>query len=250
MRQIRIPAKCCKQAEKMKKVLTIIMIFLSLNCFAQNELLTLKENGDSLDNLIPKGWKIVDSKLGDLNKDGIPDLVFVIQNTDKKNIELNEGFGNNTTDSNPRVLGIYFGTKTGAFEKKLVSKDFIVGRDSPAMDEPFEGVQISKKGVLEINFRFWYSAGSWGMSKHKYKFRYSSNEFVLIGYESSEAHRSSGVTTDYSINFLTKKMKITKGNYSTNSPKTVEWKKFKLENPLTIESIGKPFELEFNGIYL
>lgn len=233
----------------MKTPLTLYILFLSLVCFGQNHL-TLKENGKTLEDIVPDGWKVLDSKTGDLNQDGITDLVFAIQNTDTNNIELNDGLGSDTIDLNPRLLGIYFGNKTGGFSQKLVSEHFIILRDSPTMDEPFEGFDISTKGVLDINFRFWFSAGSWSMSNHKYRFRFQNGEFALIGYDSYEAHRASGETIDYSINFLSKKMKITKGNFSTDDPESIEWKKFKLEKVLTIKSIEKPFELEFEGIYL
>jgi hypothetical protein len=222
---------------------------MCLTCFWQSELI-LPNNGETLENLIPNNWKLLDSTSGDLNKDGISDLVFAIQKTDRKNIELNDGLGTDTVDLNPRILAIYFGTKTEGFNKKIVSEHFIILRDSPTMDEPFEGFSINKNGILDINFRFWFSAGSWSMSNHKYRFRFQNNEFVLIGYDSNEAHRASGETTDYSINFLTKKMKISKGNFSNDEAESVEWKKFHLENPLTLKSIKKPFELEFNGIYL
>lgn len=234
----------------MKKLITLFTISLSLFSFSQTKLMTLKENGNSIEDIIPKNWKILDSKLGDLNQDGISDLIFAIQNTDKLNIELNDGLGTDTIDLNPRILGIYFGTKSGTYKQKLVSKDFIILRNSPTMDEPFEGFEINNEGVLEINFWFWYSAGSWSMSNHKYKFRFQNNEFELIGYNSYESHRSTGETTDYSINFLTKKMKITKGNFSNDNPESVEWKKFELDSPITIKTIKKPFELEFEGIYL
>ena len=222
---------------------------MCLNCFGQSELI-LSDNGETLENIIPNNWKLLDSTSGDLNQDGVSDLVFAIQKTDRNNIELNDGLGTDTIDLNPRILAIYFGSKSGGFNKKLVSEHFIILRDSPTMDEPFEGFNINKKGILDINYRFWYSAGSWSMSNHKYRFRFQNNEFVLIGYDSNEAHRASGETTDYSINFLTKKMKITKGNFSNDEPESVEWKEFYLEKLLTIKSIKKPFELEFNGIYL
>ena len=222
---------------------------MSLTCFGQNEL-TLVENGETLEEMIPNEWTLLDSAMGDLNQDGISDLVFAIQNTDPQNIELNEGLGIDTIDLNPRMLAIYFGTKSGGFKKKLVSEHFIILRDLPTMDEPFEGFGISEEGVLDINFRFWFSAGSWSMSNHTYRFRYQNNEFALIGYDSAEAHRASGETTDYSINFLTQKMKITKGSFSKDDPETVEWKEFDLEKLLTIKSLKKPFELEFEGIYL
>lgn len=234
----------------MKKYITIFTILISLTCFGQSKLLTLKESGNSIEDIIPNDWRILNSKTEDLNKDGILDLVFAIQNTDKNNIELNDGPGSDTVDLNPRILGIYFGTKSGYFQQKLISNNFIILRDSPTMDEPLEGIEISEKGVLEITFRFWFSAGSWSMSTHKYKFRFQANEFALIGYDSFEAHRASGETTEYSINFLTKKMEITKGNFSEENTESVERKKFNLEKPITIKTIGKPFELEFEGIYL
>lgn len=233
----------------MKKSITIFSILVSLTSFGQNEFI-LKKNGTTLLDIIPNDWKILHSTTGDLNQDGISDLVFAIQDTDINNFEINDGFGVDTIDLNPRLLGIYFGTKTGDFTQNFVSENFIILRDSPTMDEPFEGFSISEKGVLDINFRFWYSAGSWSMSNHKYKFRFQDNEFVLIGYDSNTAHRASGETTDYSINFLTRKMQITKGNFSNDDPESVEWKKFSLEKLMTIKTIKKPFEIEFEGIYL
>ncbi len=233
----------------MKNTIQILTFLISLICYGQDNSI-LKENGNTLKSIIPNSWNILDSKTGDLNQDGISDLVFVIQNTDKSNIRLNNGLGNNTIDLNPRILGVYFGDKSGKFTKRLVSKDFIILRDSPTMDEPFEGISITKKGVLNINFRFWYSAGTWTMSNHKYKFRFQGNEFALIGYDSNEAHRATGETTDYSINFLSKKMKITKGNFSKDESDSIEWKKFNLKKLMTIRTIKKPFESEFEGIYL
>lgn len=212
--------------------------------------MTLKENGTTIEEIIPKDWKVLDTKTGDFNQDGILDLVFAIQNTDKNNIQLNEGLGASTIDTNPRIFGIYFGSQSGGYYQKLVSENFIILSRSPTMDEPFGGFKISTKGVLEVAFQFWYSAGSWTASEYKYKFRYQKNEFVLIGYDSNESHRGSGDTTKYSINFLSKKMSISKGNYTKEVPDTVEWKKFNLEKEITLKMLDKPFTLEFEGIYL
>jgi len=233
----------------MKNSLTIFTILWSLTCFGQSELI-LPNNGESLESIIPSNWRLLDSTIGDLNQDGVSDLVFAIQKTDQNNIQLNDGLGTDSIDLNPRLFAVYFGTESGILKKRLVSEHFILLRDSPTMDEPFEGFNISNKGVLDINFRFWYSAGSWSMSNHKYRFRFQNNEFTLIGYDSNEAHRASGETTDYSINFLTKRMKITKGNFSNDDPESVRWKEFQLEQLMTLRSIKKPFELEFEGIYL
>lgn len=233
----------------MKKFLTLLIGLLALTSTAQTELILVDE-GNTLESIIPDNWRLLDSITGDLNQDGISDLVFAIQKTDTNNIELNDGLGTDTIDLNPRILAIYFGTGSGGFTKQIVSKHFIILRDSPTMSEPFEGFNINQKGILDINYKFWYSAGSWSMSNHTYRFRFQHNEFALIGYDLIEAHRASGETTGYSINFLTKKMKITKGNFSKDDPESVEWKEFQLEKLLSIKSIKKPFELEFEGIYL
>lgn len=233
----------------MKTTLTLSLVFLALHLFGQDGPL-LKDEGETLESLLPENWRLLDSAVGDLNQDGIADLVFAIQQTDPTNIEINDGLGIDSVDLNPRMLAIYFGTESGNYSQKLVSDSFIILRDSPTMDEPFDGFSITKKGILDIQFHFWYSAGSWSMSNHTYRFRYQNDDFALIGYDSNEAHRASGETTDYSINFLTRKMKISKGNFSNDEPESVEWKTFQLENLMTIQSLKKPFQLEFEGIYL
>ncbi len=235
---------------KMIRLLIAFTVLFSLVTYGQTESITLKESAHSLEELIPTDWELLDSKTGDLNKDGILDLVFAIANTDEKNLKPNDGFGIGPIDLNPRKLGIYFGTPSGTFRKQLVSNEFIILRETPSMDEPFEGFTISKKGVLSINFHIWYSAGSWSTSNHTYKFRFQNNAFVLIGYDSNEAHRASGETTDYSINFLSEKMKITRGNFSEDESESVEWINIYLDEPITIKTLKKPFEREFEGIRL
>ncbi len=233
----------------MKKSLSIITLLATLICYGQNEFV-LNKKGKTLKDIIPKNCTILDSKTGDLNFDGIPDLVFAIQSTEKMNIKKNDGLGSETYDLNPRILGIYFGTKSGVLYQKLVSKEFIILRDNPVMDEPFDGFAISKKGILSIKFKFWYSAGSWFMSFDEYKFRFQDDTFALIGYESEETHRGTGESTSYSINFLTRKMEIVKGSISDDENTFSEKKSFVLEKLMTIRSMKKPSEIEFEGIRL
>lgn len=234
----------------MRNPIGIFILLISITCFGQSEISLLKSSGKTLEEIKPKGWKILDSKTGDINGDDILDLVFAIQDTKKENIQLNEGLGNDSIDLNPRILGIYFGSQSGGFIKKLVSDKFIILHDTPTMEEPFEGFFIDEKGHLSIEFKFWYSAGSWQMSDHKYKFRYHENDFVLIGYNSNETNRSTGETTEYNINFLTKNMQISKSNYTNDEEAEVAWRKFKLDKPFTLTSLKKPFETDFEGIFL
>ena len=238
----------------MKNLITIGLFLLTqFYSFGQPETINLKESGDSIENLIPKNWKVLSMAKGDLNKDGIEDLAFVIENTDTNNIHHDEeGFGRDSINLNPRILGIYFRNNSGVLVKQLQSDSFIILQDSPTMDEPFDGIKILKNGVLTIDFHFWFSAGSWSMSNHTYKFRFQKNNFELIGYESSERHRGTGETTDYSINFSIRKMHITNLTIDENDTEVIkeESKTFKIDKLKSIQSLGKPFEWEFNGIYL
>ncbi len=238
----------------MKKILIFtISVLIQMYSYGQSKLIQLLDKGDSIENLIPNKWKILSSVNGDLNKDGISDIAFVIENTDTKNIEFNEsGLGRDTINLNPRILGIYFRNQKGKLIKELQSNEFIILQDSPIMDEPFDGMKILKNGVLKIDFKLWYSAGSWSMSNHTYKFRFQNYRFELIGYESSERHRGTGETTDYNINFSTFELEIYKLTIDENDVKTIskESKKFILDELKSIQSLRKPFEWEFNGIYL
>jgi len=237
----------------MKKLTIILFLLITLNSFSQSEAKTLSSKSSSIENLIPKNWKILSTTNGDLNKDGISDVAFVIEKTAKENIIFNEGsLGRDAINLNPRILGIYFKNKNGKLTKKLESNSFIILQDSPTMDEPFNGVEILDNGVLKIDFKFWFSVGSWSMSNHTYKFRFQNDKFQLIGYDSNERHRGTGKETDCSINFSTGKMNITEMTIDENDVETIkkETKYFKTEELKSIQSLGKPFEWEFNGIYL
>lgn len=234
----------------MMKLLTLFILSINIISCTQIEPNTLKLSGESIDDIVPSNWRVLDSQLGDLNRDGVTDLVFAIQDSDSANFKLSDELEGGTIDMNPRVLGVYFGTKSGLFKQYLISENFIIPRDTPRMDEPLDGLNITKRGVLEINFRFWYSSGSWSTSNYKYKFRFQESEFTLIGYDSKESHRGSGETTDYSINFLARKMKITRGNFSNDTPESIEWRDFQLDNLITFRTIETPFNIKFEGVYL
>lgn len=237
---------------KNKLILTILLLN-QLILFGQTKYIELLEKSSAIENLIPNNWKVLSIAHGDLNNDGKTDVAFIIENTNAKNIQLNESnIGRPTININPRVLGIYFRNKKGELVKKLQSNDFVILQDSPTMDEPFDGMKIHENGVLKIDFKFWYSAGSWSMSNHSYTFKFKKQQFQLIGYESSERHRGTGETIDCNIDFLTGKMKILETTTNENNiEQTIEnSKKFKTKTFKTIQSLGKPFQWEFEGFYI
>jgi hypothetical protein len=237
----------------MKELIIIIFLLIHSYSYSQKGTISLLEKSNSIEKLIPEKWRLLSTTNGDLNNDGISDVVFVIENTDKKNIQFSENsLGRDTINLNPRVLGIYFRQKNGKLIKKLQSDRFIILQDSPTMDEPFDGIDILENGTLKINFKFWFSAGTWSMSNHIYKFRFQNDKFELISYDANERHRGTGEETDYQVNFSTYTMKITKTTIDDDDAKVIEEERidFKIDKLKSIQSLGKPFEWKFNGIYL
>ncbi len=211
----------------------------------------IKPCGTAIGQFVPPGWKVIDSAFGDLNKDKAGDMALVIQHNDSIAL-VDTGMDGqpDTVFMQPRILAIFFYDKvTRQYRLIEQSNSFIVGRDNPYMDEPFRGILIAR-GVLSIQFFLWYSAGSWEMSNHAYKFRYQNNQFELIGADYLETNRASGKTNDRSYNFVTQKVKVSTGNISNNRKK-VTYHNIAQKEMKTLKTFEEPFTWEVeNGFYL
>lgn len=119
--------------------------------------------------LVPKGWTVEMESRGDLNGDGVPDLMLVLHMTDPRNVI--------TT------------------------------------------------------------------SQTRFTFRYQDGCFKLIGYDSTEMRRNSGETSAVSINYLTKKAKISKGNIE-NDREDVSWKAVRIPSLPCLEAVGNGLEFD------
>ncbi len=187
------------------KNLTAIVLFALISC--QTML------GQSF--LIPKNYSIVDTIKGDLNNDGIDELV-VAYNTEK---ESEDNF-----ESVLRELIIYRKEKN-KWTLWVKSKDALYGsRDGGMMGDPFEEIEI-KKGILFVR----QSGGSswkWG---HTDKYRYQDGKFYLIGY-SSNYGKPCEYWTDVDFNLATGKMVVTKEYGSCENGE--EQKIYKRENEI------------------
>ena len=58
----------------------LLFIFCSFNLLAEN----FPQKAGKIEDFIPKGWKSIIVKKGDLNKDKIDDVVLLIQKNDPK----------------------------------------------------------------------------------------------------------------------------------------------------------------------
>ena len=165
----------------------------------------------------------VSNATGDLNKDGIEDLVTVMQDTLHENA--------------PYRIAVFFGIADGG-HKLVVSSDQLIepqypdGRDGYRYGNGFEGIEI-KKGILIVN-------NSLLRGYFEYKFRYQDGNFELIGYTSGS---SDGVGRIYSedFNLSTGDRYLKEENYETGKIVRNEKTK-KLIRPLPKLQEVKAFE--------
>lgn len=188
----------------MKNIALTFFVFMSCVSWSQK----------SYHEYVPKNWKIISTTKGDLNKDGIDDLVLIIKKNDASNRIKNESLGPEILDVNPREILILFKDKSGNY--KLIdsnTKGFIPSENSvitPCLSDPFDRESI-ENNILILDFTYWYSCGTYFVSNISYKFRYQNNNFELIGVEQSQFSRFTGEQRDMSINFSIRKKEVTTG---------------------------------------
>lgn len=130
------------------------------------------KEGKSVEYFIPKDWKLLQTAVGDLNKDGLEDTVIVVENI---NYKMDDGsFCNNF--SCPRSMLILLQTKGGSYKLSIKSdKAILLAGEGGIFGDPFEGLKIDN-GSLLINF---YGGSAWRWS-YSYRFRYQDNGWFLI----------------------------------------------------------------------
>lgn len=176
-----------------------------------------------------------------MNSDGIADRVLLLRDQDPRNIVKHAGMGENPLDTNPRILAIIFGRAGGNYALALANHTLIPRRENPALDDPIDGVAASgidiAHGTLQVTLGRFYSVGSWDMASSTFAFRWQDGRFALIGYDESTVTRNTGAIDGVSINYLTRRVKHSKGNIA-NDHETVTWTRLPPRELLTLEQVG------------
>lgn len=223
----------------MKKNITVLFVLTFGFAYGQDFLYpNINAQGKDVENFIPKGWMLLDSVQGDLNKDSYKDLVLVIQHIDSVMLDEYADL------AQPRMLLIlFYDNESNLYNLAEKSESFILPHDNPNMTDPYVGMSISNKGVLKIEFEFFATMGSYGSSTSSYKFRYQNNEFALIGADDYYLHRATGEFGERSFNFLTKKLKVTEGHIDSDKKKVV-WRDLDIKELKTLKTFKKPYSWE------
>ena len=170
------------------------------------------EQGNKMEDFVPKHWSAIMKVDGDLNKDGLTDTALIVEQENPENIIVTEY--NDTLNTNPRALLLLFKQENGTY--KLVAKNnkgFIEPpKENSSLLDPLEEGDINiKNNTLRLNFQYFFSAGSWYITNVEYVFRYQNSHFELIGVETNSFHRATGEETIVSFNLSTNKLETTMG---------------------------------------
>lgn len=201
----------------------------------------INKTGQTLADFVPKGWRMLDSAKGDLNKDDHEDAALIIQLKDSVSLTNSEG---DTVLTQPRILLILFrNASDNGYSVIEQSNTFILRHEQENMDDPYQKMKIDK-GALKLDFMLFYSMGSWFITSSSYLFRYNGSAFILIGAELHIIHRATLEFDEYSYNFLTRKRIYTKGDDKKGTKKT-STSSFILQTPKTLKTFAQPFTWEF-----
>ena len=154
----------------------------------------------------PNNCDTVCFQQGDLNNDGIQDLVVCATPRNPENMMVrDDGYEYNF---NKPVLAIYFGQEG---EKYSLFKEYPNTIPGPEDEFSFVTVEpeITEEGVLKLGLEWFYSAGSSAVDQNSYLYRYQDGDFYLIGSETQSYSRMSGEAENVSSNYLTKKQLTT-----------------------------------------
>ena len=170
------------------------------------------EQGNKMEDFVPKHWSAIMKVDGDLNKDGLADTALIVEQENPENISVTEY--NDTLNTNPRALLVLFKQENGTY--KLAAKNdkgFIEPpKESSSLLDPLgEGDINIKNNTLRLRFQYFFSAGSWYITNVEYVFRYQNSHFELIGVETNSFHRATGEETIVSFNLSTNKLETTMG---------------------------------------
>lgn len=161
----------------------------------------LPAKAGKLEVFFPKNWHLLYKAEGDLNKDQLPDIAFIIEG----DIEVENLKIDNTTK--PRILAIAFQQSNGGYVLSIQSNDFIkLSNEGGILGDPLADLKIQRGSVL-ISF-YGGSSDRWG---YDYRFRFQNNDWFLIGATYLSHSTLNGFGQKYDFNLITGRMDYKEG---------------------------------------
>lgn len=190
-----------------KTVMTVAFFSLCANLFAATP--NFKFTGKTVDELLPSGWIVQSRDTGDMNKDGVKDLLLMLQDT--------------LSEPDPQCRTFYvavcWGSKEGIYSLfgvysfgsgcELALEDEAFPADGPYRKTSELYASINSTGSMRIFIRTQFWLASHQLIETTNLFRFQNGDFYLIGsehYQYGTSGGSAGYGYGSSKNYLTGKM--------------------------------------------
>lgn len=177
----------------MKRIINIVLIFgwlfsILLPAYGNekpSEIPILNEYEKTIEAFIMPGWKLIRQANGDLNKDGLPDVVGIIEKTEFK-----------TSEAPPRIMFILFKENDGYRLSIQSGKAILKADEGGIWGDPLQDLLINRGSVV-LTF-YGGSSSRWG---YTYRFRYQNGGWFLIGatFDTQNINTGEGVRNDHNL---------------------------------------------------
>lgn len=212
---------------------------------------TLATAAATAEGFVPRGWGIEARATGDLDGDGDADLAMVLRSADPALVIDNDGLGEPSFDTNPRILAVAFAAPGGGYRLGVQNATYIARRTNPVQSDSFsvdgDGFTILR-GTLRVRQELFMSAGGWGKFNVTHTFRWQHGRLELIGLDRVYTQRNTGEMELVSINYSTGKVKLTTTRIDSDE-ETVRWKTLPDRRRISIDEMGDGLEFQsgFDG---
>lgn len=165
---------------------------------AEPENIEISASGKTLDDFIPKNWKLIDKAEGDLNNDNLKDIAAVIEYTVEHKSDK-EWFGQ------PRILFIIFQNNDGTYKLSIQSSEVILSADMGGVyGDPFAGIKYSRGSIVISSYGG--SVWRWGFTN---RYRFQNDGWYLIGMTELSEYIHTGESETIDTNCLTGEQIVT-----------------------------------------
>lgn len=214
---------------------------------------TLTPTASDAQGFVPDGWSLQAQQTGDLNGDGLPDLALALQQQDLRNIVSEGVICGETVDTNPRIFAVAMAQPRGGYRLMVQNHTLIPRYDNACAEDWFSGDGVAEsglevaRGAVRVRLGRFMTAGGWEMGSTTYTFRWQDEVLRLIGFDYTNVRRNTGEMEALSINYLTRRAKVTEGSISESQQRT-RWSTMPARPLLTIDQVGNGMAFDPNGL--